>query len=475
MNKKRNIIILISSLAVILIAGAGLAMFLARGRGAADGQTETPAQTEQTSEPAAEKKGLGKYSQYGIFENVPAMPGKDVVYNDAVDAGGGDYLIIAENTTPEDYRAYLASLEEDGFEKILDNGENGIEGYLYTSHYQKDGLLAVVSYLSRLRETTVTVSENTLLSDRLYPDAATTDHPADAATKLYAIELEGLGMGMFFQLKNGHFLLYDGGTKVELPHIVKYLESLVPEGEKPVIDAWFISHSHGDHMGVLSAFAEEKSYSDRIRVENVYFFDPSQEAADINGEADGVPWNLRLCRAASEYLKTADGGKPGQYRPRLGERYYIDDITIDVIYTPDLSPAIEWDTWNASSVVFMVTIDGQKVLLTGDSDWSSQLIYTSMFDKDYFDLTVYQVPHHGINVYKQITNRLGRIGTAIYPSKKVGGDAGPAAFTARKPQNEQLISLAEEAFAVGEGTRILTFPYRAGTAEQLPKKFGVEE
>ena len=98
-----------------------------------------------------------------------------------------------------------------------------------------------------------------------------------------------------------------------------------------------------------------------------------------------------------------------------------------------------------------------------------------MYDKEYFNLTVYQVPHHGINVYRQMTNRLGTIQTAVYPSKGVSGDAGEASFTGRKPQNTHLMSLALESFGFGDGTKILTFPYEVGTAETLQQKFVVEE
>ncbi|MBO4854241.1 MAG: MBL fold metallo-hydrolase [Oscillospiraceae bacterium] len=463
MNKKRTVILL-SLLAAVLIVGAGVYLYSASNQ---------RAQAEKVAE--ENDKGLKRYSEFEIFADVPAMTREDVVYQDAIEAGGGDYMIIAEDTAMEDYQDYLSVLEKEGFKKVLDNGEQGLEGYVYTSHYQKENLLVVVSYIKNLKQTTITAAQNAVLSDRLYRDDSAVSTQTNAKIKMHVYEFESVGMGFVFELKSGHFLLYDGGTKVELPHLVNYLESLVPEGQKPIIDAWFISHAHGDHMGILTGIAENRSYADRMYIDSVYFFDPPAESVTINGDVDGVPWNLKFCNAASEYLKASDGGQAKMYRPRLGERYYFEDITIDIIYTPELSPAEDWDTFNASSIVTMMTIEGQKVLLTGDADWSSQLIYTDMYDKEYFNLTIYQVPHHGINVYKQITNRLGTIQTVVYPAKVVTGGAGPASFTGRKPQNEHLMSLAPESFAFGDGTRILTFPYQVGTAEKLPPKFSTEE
>ena len=463
MNKKRTVILL-SLLAAVLIVGAGIYLYSA---------SVQRAQAEKTAE--ENDRGLKRYSEFDIFADVPAMTREDVAYDNAIDAGGGDYMIAVKDAAPEDYRDYLSVLEQEGFQKVLDNGEEGLEGYVYTSHYQKENLLVVVSYIKNLKKITITATENTVLSDRLYRDDSALITATGAQTKMHVCELESVGMGFVFELKSGHFLLYDGGMKVELPHLVNYLESLVPKGEKPIIDAWFISHAHSDHMGILTGFAETSGYADRVYIDSVYFFEPCAEAVTINGDVDGVPWNMKFCAAASSYLKASDGGQPEMYRPRLGERYYFDEITIDVIYTPELSPVTDWDTFNASSIVTMMTVEGQKVLLTGDADWSSQLIYTAMYDKEYFNLTIYQVPHHGINVYRQISNRLGTIQTIIYPAKVVTGGAGPASFTGRKPQNEHLMSLAPESFAFGDGTRILTFPYEVGTAQKLPSKFSVEE
>ncbi len=462
--KKKRTVILLSLLAAVLIVGAGIYLYSA---------SVQKAQADKVAE--ENSKGLKRYSEFDIFAGVPAMTRQDVAYDNAIDAGGGDYMIAARDATPEDYQDYLSVLEQEGFQKVLDNGEEGLEGYVYTSHYQKENLLVVVSYIKNLKQITITATENTVLSDRLYRDDNALITTTGAQTKMHVYELESVGMGFIFELKSGHFLLYDGGTKVELPHLVNYLESLVPKGEKPIIDAWFISHAHSDHMGILTGFAETSGYADRVYIDSVYFFEPCAEAVTINGDADGVPWNMKFCKAAASYLKASDGGQPEMYRPRLGERYYFDEITIDVIYTPELSPVADWDTFNASSIVTMMTIEGQKVLMTGDADWSSQLIYTAMYDKEYFNLTIYQVPHHGINVYKQISNRLGTIQTIIYPAKVVTGGAGPASFTGRKPQNEHLMSLAPESFAFGDGTRILTFPYEVGTAQKLPSKFSVEE
>jgi L-ascorbate metabolism protein UlaG (beta-lactamase superfamily) len=65
---------------------------------------------------------------------------------------------------------------------------------------------------------------------------------------MHMMELFRLGNSFIFQLKNGHFLISDGGMATDLPYLLDYLDSLVPEGEKPIVDGWIISHAHGDHF-----------------------------------------------------------------------------------------------------------------------------------------------------------------------------------------------------------------------------------
>ena len=457
--KKKNVWVFTGIMILVLLIGAGVPLYFVKYANK-EGKVEK------------DKSTFSVHTDYEVFQNVPIMTGKNLKFSEARDVGGGDYKIDVNSTTMDEYQQYLSLLEKKGFTKKLDNGENGLEGFVYTSHYQKDDVLVVVTHITKLSQTIITACEDTTLSEYLfYDEAYVADNIASAQTILHVPEMESVGNSMVIQLKNGRFILYDGGLEGELPYLLDYMESLVPEGEKPIIDAWLISHAHADHMGILKTFANNKSYGERVYIENVFFNAPSNRAIEIQKGYDSVQQMVTFCNSASAYLKSTDGNGPKTYRTRLGERYYFNDFTIDIMYSQELIPPEEWDTWNSTSTVYMFTIEGQKMMLTGDVDWECQLLYMDMYDSKYFDLTLYQAPHHGKNVFNEVSSYYDTIRTVIYPTYVSGSNSSDSSFLGRWVQNEYLKSVSLESMSWGDGTKILTFPYEVGTAKSLPVMF----
>lgn len=402
-----------------------------------------------------------------IFQEVPLMAGENLEFSEVQEVGGGNFMIWARHTTKSEYDNYLALLEKSGFEKHVDNGE-GVEGYIYTSHYLKEDFLVVVSYFTKLKDATITVCEKAELSKHLvYDESEVKKNPADAKTTLTMPELWEAGNSFVFQLKNGHFIINDGGYGQDLPYLLDYLEEKAPNGEKPIVDAWIISHAHSDHMGPFIAASEHPEWCSRIYLEEAYFTEPSKEAYEIVGK-NGTTTSLGFyCRTVPSMFKTTKGESAKVYRMREGERYFFNDITMDVIYTPELLSVDEWKTWNATSVVLMYTIEEQKVMITADTDWECQMYMLKMFDDEYLsDLTLYQAPHHGGNVYTEVVSHI-KTETVLYPTDMVR--RMPNHLLGRKLQNEYLQNeRAKESLGWKEGGVVLTFPYHVGEYERLP-------
>lgn len=403
-----------------------------------------------------------------IFKNVPLMTGGNLKFSEVTDVGDGNFMITASNTTKQEYDDYLTVLEKDGFKKYVDNGD-GVEGYIYTSHYEKDNLLVVVSHLTKKGETYITTCKDANLSKHLfYDEEYVADNKPGAKTTFTMPELYTAGNSFIIQLKNGHFIIEDGGQQDDLPYLLDYLDSLVEEGEKPIVDAWIVSHSHKDHMGVFLEFFQKQKYTNRLYVEGVYFTNPSEEAmvADA-GAYDKADVLCFYTETVPSILKSTDGSAPEIHRMRLGERYYFNDITIDVVFTPDILPYTEWKTWNATSVVLMHTIENQKMLIDGDMDWECQKVLIETFDDPYFDMAIYQAPHHGGNVYSEFSTHI-KTDTVLYPTYDADRDNVKTSMLGRWVQNTYLKSIADEALCWGDGGVVLTFPYEVGSYEKLP-------
>ena len=190
--------------------------------------------------------------------------------------GAGNYVTHKEEISKEEYLQYLSSLEAKGFVKYIDNGD-GFDGTVFSSTYTKEEQIVHVTYFLREKRMSISYYEGVLSQHLLYQDSYVEGNMRKTKTTMHMLELFRLGNSFVIQLKNGHFIISDGGMAADLPYLLDYLEKLVPQGEKPVIEGWFITHAHGDHCGALCQFSKHMEWLDRIFVEGVYYSSPNEE------------------------------------------------------------------------------------------------------------------------------------------------------------------------------------------------------
>jgi len=371
--------------------------------------------------------------------------------------GAGTYVTCIEDTTKADYESYIKQFEDKGFVKFSDNGE-GLDHAVYCSTYAKNNFVLTISYYSRQRKTNISFYQDFPLSENLvYKDSYVEGNVQNAKTKLHMLELRRLGNSFVFQLKNGHFLISDGGMQYDLVYLLDYLESLTPDGEKPVIDAWVITHAHADHCGALNAFVDIPEHKDRICVEGVYFSEPSQRITDKCGGSI----QIGKMKQATRLLKTSQGRQTPIYRPQTGQRYYFNDITMDILLTQEQVPFEKYKCdLNTSSTVCMFTIEGQKCFFSGDIHKEGLDFIKANYSQEYLKLDVFTLNHHGFNTSVSFTDYI-TVKTLLLtlqnqlPVRKIR-------------QTKYFISKVEESLNWGDGTKILTFPYEVGSYETLP-------
>ncbi|MBO4308992.1 MAG: hypothetical protein J5885_04090 [Clostridia bacterium] len=198
------------------------------------------------------------------------------------------------------------------------------------------------------------------------------------------------GMGMVVTLADGRFLIYDGGYPTETDGLMDYLEGQTPKGEKPVIAAWVLTHSHGDHYLCVLDFL--KRCSTRAVVECFLFCAPPV----LN--AKGKNWDDSFLAEKFPVL-AAKNGIPC-YSPYQGQMISFPGVQMEIMKTvDDLFPLLSTDSNMASMAtrLFFETHKGEKsVLIPGDLMGSALNRMVHLYGI-HLKSDILQVPHHGVS------------------------------------------------------------------------------
>ena len=403
------------------------------------------------------------------FQEIPKMVCENAIYSEPEDYGTGDWVMNVTGSTTEEYKEYLKLLERNGFKKHSDNGEDAMEGYVHTASFTKGELTYTVSHAIREDHTYLVASFTEELSPHLiYQDSYMDGVTPGAKTKVHMLELHNVGNSFIIQLKNGHFVVYDGGTDKDAPYLLDYLEDLTPGDEIPIVEGWFFSHGHWDHTGALNTISMKDYNINRIYLRGVYFTEPTMDlTSTLNANYDGEVYPTTKIH---NLFKDENGNKTKFYRMHLGQRYYFCDIKIDVALTLEqmVREAYYETDFNDTSTWLMAHIDGQKFLCAGDTHHTGMREAMKMYEKEYFDLDVFAVFHHGINVWDYWTDYCS-LKTVLYTVWREGSIWNPVTdpILGAGDRNTHLKASCKEYVSHGNGTVVLTFPYTVGTYEVM--------
>ena len=408
-------------------------------------------------------------TEINIFPKIPGIEGEHVEVRPMLTCGPGVYQVPIDGVEKKEYLAYLDTLEKEGYQKVVDNGD-GLGGCVYTASYTKDSFLLTVSYMERQHRLYLAIGQDIPISRHLFKNGTFEDENKVEKTKIHMQELWWFGCSIIIQLKNGHFVICDGGLRSDAKYLVDYLESLVPEGEKPIIEAWLVTHAHADHCGAIQAFEEvDRELGSRICVEEVFYSEPGER---VHKKITSGLYDLAVMkRAIAKRLYVAEHQHPQIYRPQTGQRYYFDDITMDILHCQEQLPLEQYECqdyeadYNDSSTWFLFTIEGQKILISGDGDIGSMKVIMDTYDKEFLKVDMMTLPHHGFNTWDEFTDYC-TVGTLLVTAR--GSERFPER---RNAANDYLRSQVEEWVpGWGDGSLIFTFPYEKGSYETLPNR-----
>ena len=320
--------------------------------------------------------------------------------------------IILEDATPESYKEYITLLESEGYKKYTDND---ISGNLFTTLYNDDYTLNVGYYKpnDECRIVIEPFAEKTLIgleSDNKYTAVTTTQITMlGCEFKESSGTYKGNGLSLLYRLADGSFVIVDGGHDTNSTWWRNNLMDAITEQAKEYasgkdirIAAWFISHAHGDHMGMLKN--EASNFAKKFTVERVI--------ANLMSDKE-IEKSL-----SSSYKENFGGGEAkvtNQVRTaasalgaeliqcHTGQKFYFADTVFEILYTVETFAPATTNALNTSSIlVRSTTTDANgkstSVMVMGDVTGPAMAICNKMYGND-LRCEIVQVAHHGYQTW----------------------------------------------------------------------------
>lgn len=297
--------------------------------------------------------------------------------------GDGVYMRIVENAEKSDFDEYASTLKNEGLDVCVSSiCENEFlsavsgEGYIYAM------------YVPCRREIRLLFTEKGELIPERLGDKESYVGEKTLTQLAPNDEAKNFGMCYIFSLGEGHFLIYDGLGSAGEDEVKLYdvLRSATPEGQKPVVDAWILTHPHYDHIAGVHKFALR--YKDETEVRNFVM--------NMRDAYNFPVWRFgEFCACYSKWLPELFAAYPEAkvYKAHTGQVFSVGDARVEILYTQeecfDALPGI-----NDTSIVSRVFISGKTLIFTADITGPEECqrihdMYGAYLKSDY-----YQLAHH---------------------------------------------------------------------------------
>lgn len=199
----------------------------------------------------------------------------------------------------------------------------------------------------------------------------TTDNPA-------------IGMCYVYRLSDGRAVILDGGIPGNETVIYQALQTLDVAKDadgKYQIAAWILSHGHGDHFGAMLNFAQV--YREETAVAYFLYSLPIDKTVLTGVDVPFFAEHLRGCYPNAVHVT-----------PHTGLRYFIGNLTLDMLYTPDMLTGIDYE--NDTSLIFVADCADARVLHLGDAGDRAAAAALAYFEQTAFEADAFQMTHHGL-------------------------------------------------------------------------------
>ncbi len=330
------------------------------------------------------------------------------------DTGTQSKMRIVNYTSESQFNSYCSKLESNGYSRIYSNSQPGNGGNnLFAKFLAKDGTHCLYTYYLAVYEQVRIIVDTHKDTFGLFSYTPT----GPERTELYMYGLSGAedgfstgeedlntqyrsnaGAMLILKMSDNSLFVIDGGGSNQMgdrscDDLYAFLRRItgIPEGEKIVVNTWFISHYDGDHCGGFARFLHK--YQMHFDVLNTMY--------NLDGEGSLRGYARRVSRMYPNMK---------YYKAHTGQSFQVSGVKFDVLYTVedrykansnyDLiledSSSTNYPDGNDTSMVLRVNMDGKILLLTGDLNKADNVLM-KVWPASALKADLMQIPHHGFD------------------------------------------------------------------------------
>ena len=368
------------------------------------------------------------------------------------DCREGCTMLYYTHVTQTDYNAYLKTLTADGFAVLQ---ERTLDGNCFAA-LKKD---VQVNCLFTPCDNTLRITASAVDQTPCFTETTCT---GDCTTTFYGFEndqtLIDCGMCLLVQCPDYSFFVVDSGHYFQFndnDRIYKFMRERTPDGQKVVVNGWFITHGHSDHVSKLLDFLRYNTGD--VVIEGFY---QNLLPAEYPLGEDSNPEERAL---AVKLFRELEAFPAPVYKLHSGMRFYIRNLCFDVLSThEDIYPEQITD-YNDSSCVLMLHAEGSKVFIPGDAAVLASRVLEARYAET-LRCDVIQVAHHGHTGLSARCYELLCADTAVFPVTRIFYEED----IQRHEANRRILALSAQQFVTGDGTVCIPLPYDRDTVYKLP-------
>ena len=355
------------------------------------------------------------------------------------------YMVVISSTTADKLAGYVATLPDYGYRLI---SQNTLDGDTYYT-FSKAGAILYLYHSSKVKETRIIVDNSSTPLAKINYDY--TKEEGDT-TEFYqysinytSVDQEGYdpvtytetsgldcGMAYIIKLPDNKIIMIDGGHRAQMSatakaSLIKFLRQITgkKDNEKVDIAMWYFTHAHGDHVAAAADIIAD--YRNQINLESVTFNFPSYQVLSDNYDDN----TFTLKQNINNYFPNVK-----YHKLHTGEVLSLAGVTFEIVYTHEDAVAAASSSWggtkpggtteissfNDSSTVSKITIDGQTIMLLGDVDSQAQTVINAFHNSSYLKSDMVQAAHHAYNnvrtLYGYILADIGLFPNSMYSAKE---------------------------------------------------------